>query len=364
MLSYLKCLFLPLIFYTAVLGNQTPAFDDLISSKFHSSTKNSTALAPLDGRSLLKSWLSPRVLTCEDPGYGLCPSNLGCCPKDESCCESSFCVKPGEICCQGFTCEVGWNCCTYPYCYPDGGKCCSDGSYCTAGNICVNVGGSIKCCTDLTCSGHASGSLTISTPSATAAPTILPSSITNVPEPSITLSPTPFYEYYYYTITWYYWSYYYYYYTIHLDLSTSTSSTQITTTTTISVYETNSAAASSSFKQFSATLSLPTPTAATLPTQTPPSSTTQTEQTTDSHTEVSVDTEFVKGTGPAFYSIFGTSSTATSSVITGSSSSSTATSPPAEATVSGAAGMRMNGHFWSITGFTVSGACIIALWLL
>ncbi|EMR85021.1 hypothetical protein BcDW1_6379 [Botrytis cinerea BcDW1] len=206
--------------------------------------------------------------------------------------------------------------------------------------------------------------LTISTPSATAALTILPSSITNVPEPSITLSPTPFYEYYYYTITWYYWSYYYYYYTIHLDLSTSTSSTQITTTTTISVYETNSAAASSSFKQFSATLSLPTPTAATLPTQTSPSSTTQTEQTTDSHTEVSVDTEFVRGTGPAFYSIFGTSSTATSSVITGSSSSSTATSPPAEATVSGAAGMRMNGHFWSITGFTVSGACIIALWLL
>ncbi|CCD51800.1 hypothetical protein BofuT4_P021060.1 [Botrytis cinerea T4] len=290
MLSHLKCLFLPLIFYTAVLGNQTPAFDDLISSKFHSSTKNGTALAPLDGRSLLKSWLSPRVLTCEDPGYGLCPN--------------------------------------------------------------------------LTCSGHASGSLTISTPSATAAPTILPSSITNVPEPSITLSPTPFYEYYYYTITWYYWSYYYYYYTIHLDLSTSTSSTQITTTTTISVYETNSAAASSSFKQFSATLSLPTPTAATLPTQTPPSSTTQTEQTTDSHTEVSVDTEFVKGTGPAFYSIFGTSSTATSSVITGSSSSSMATSPPAEATVSGASGMRMNGHFWSITGFTVSGACIIALWLL
>lgn len=83
MLSYLMCLFLPLIFYTAVLGNQTPAFDDLISSKFHSSTKNSTALAPLDGRSLLKSWLSPRVLTCEDPGYGLCPSKLASTPFEE-----------------------------------------------------------------------------------------------------------------------------------------------------------------------------------------------------------------------------------------------------------------------------------------
>lgn len=76
MFSHLKRLFLLLIFYTAVLGNETPAFDDLISSKFHSPTKNSTALAPLDGRSLLKSWLSPRVLACEDPGYGLCPSKL------------------------------------------------------------------------------------------------------------------------------------------------------------------------------------------------------------------------------------------------------------------------------------------------
>lgn len=129
--------------------------------------------------------------------------NLGCCPRDENCCGSSFCVKPGESCCQGFTCEAGWNCCTYPYCYPDGGNCCSDGSYCTAGNICVNVRGSIKCCTDLTCSGHASGSVTISTPSATTASTVIPSSITKVPESSITLTPILVYEYYYYTITWF-----------------------------------------------------------------------------------------------------------------------------------------------------------------
>ncbi|THV44531.1 hypothetical protein BGAL_0623g00040 [Botrytis galanthina] len=364
MFSHLKHFLLSLIFYPTILGNQTPAFDDLISPEFHSSTNNGTASVPLDRRSLLKSWLSPRVLTCEDPGYGLCPSNLGCCPRDENCCGSSFCVKPGESCCQGFTCEAGWNCCTYPYCYPDGGNCCSDGSYCTAGNICVNVRGSIKCCTDLTCSGHASGSVTISTPSATTASTVIPSSITKVPEPSITLTPIPVYEYYYYTITWYYWSYYYYYYTIHLDLSTSTRSTQITTTTTISVYETNSAAASSSFKQLSATLSFPTPAAATLPTQTPPSSPTQTDQTTNSHTEVSIDTEFLQGTGPAFSSVFGTTSTTTRSANSGSSSSSTATSTPADVKVSGTSGMRMNGRFWSITGFTVFGACVVALWLL
>ncbi|KAF7904444.1 hypothetical protein EAF00_001778 [Botryotinia globosa] len=154
MVSHFKHFLLSLIFYTADLGNQTPAFDDLVSSKFHSSTNNGTALAPLDGRSLLKSWLSPRVLTCEDPGYGLCPSNLGYCPKDENCCGSSFCVKPGESCCQGFTCEVGWNCCTYPYCYPDGGNCCSDGSYCTAGNICVNTPPSLPTQTEQTTDPH------------------------------------------------------------------------------------------------------------------------------------------------------------------------------------------------------------------
>ncbi|TGO47482.1 hypothetical protein BOTNAR_0523g00060 [Botryotinia narcissicola] len=364
MFSHLKHFFLSLIFYTAALGNQTPAFDDLVSSKFHFSTNNGTALAPLDGRSLLKSWLSPRVLTCKDPGYGLCPSNLGCCPRDENCCGSSFCVKPGESCCQGFTYEVGWNCCTYPYCYPDGGNCCSDGSYCTAGNICVNVRGSIKCCTDLTCSGHASGSVTISTPSATTASTVIPSSISIALEPSVTLTPIPVYEYYYYTITWYYCSYYYYYYTIHLDLSTSTSSTQIITTTTISVYETNSAAASSSFKQLSATLSFPTPAAATIPTQTPPSLPTQTERTTDPHTEVSIDTESLRGTGPASHSVSSTPSTTTRSVTSGSSSLSTATSTPVVVKVSGASGMRMNGHFWPVTDFMVFGASIVALWLL
>ncbi|TGO14868.1 hypothetical protein BTUL_0047g00300 [Botrytis tulipae] len=211
--------------------------------------------------------------------------------------------------------------------YPDGGNCCSDGSYCTAGNICVNVRGSIKCCTDLTCSGHASGSVTISTPSATTASSVIPSSISIAPEPSITLTPIPVYEYYYYTITWYHWSYYY-------------------------------------FKQLSATLSFPTPAAATLPIQTLLSSPTQTEQTTDSHTEVSIDTESLRGTGPASYSVSSTPSSTTRSVTSGSSSQSTATSTPAVVTVSGASGMRMNGRFWSITGFMVFGACVVALWLL
>ncbi|KAF7941107.1 hypothetical protein BELL_0118g00090 [Botrytis elliptica] len=136
--------------------------------------------------------------------------------------------------------------------------------------------------------------VTISTPGATTAYTGIPSSITKFPEPSITLTP----------ITVYYWSYYYYYYTTNADLSTSTRSTQMTTTTTISVYETNSAAASSSFKKLSVTLSFPTPAAATLPTQISPSSPVQTEQTTDPHTEVSMDTNFLRGTGPAFYSVF------------------------------------------------------------
>ncbi|KAF7907332.1 uncharacterized protein EAF01_004919 [Botrytis porri] len=175
------------------------------------------------------------------------------------------------------------------------------------------------------------------------------------------LIPIPVYEYHYYTITWSYWSYYYYYYTIHLDLSASTHSTKITTTTTISINETNSAAASSSFKQFSATLSFPTPTTATLPIQTPPSSPTQTQQTTNPHTEVSIDKEFLRGTGSALSSVFGTPSTTTSSVTSGSSSSSTATTPPVEVKVSGASGINLDGHFWSITGSTVFGACIVAL---
>ncbi|KAF5879385.1 uncharacterized protein Bfra_006594 [Botrytis fragariae] len=312
----------------------TPAFDDLISSKFHSSTNNGTSLAPLDGRSLLKSWLSPRVLTCEDPGYGLCPKTKTAVEVASASSLERIVVKVSHAKLD----EI-------------------------AALILIATQMEVNAVRMEAIALLEISVVTISTPSATNAPTVIPSSITKVPETSITLTPIPVYEYYYYTITWYYWSYYYYYYTIHLDLSTSTRSTQITTTTTISVYETNSAAASSSFQQLSATLSFPTPAAATLPTQTPPSSPTQTEQTNDAHTEVSIDTEFLKGTGSAFYSVFGTPST-TSSVTTGSSSSSTATSTPAGVTVSGASGMKMNGHFWSITGFTVFGACIVALWLL
>lgn len=64
----------PLILGTTILANQTPAFDELVGPEFHSSTQNTPEIAPPDSRSLLRSWLNARVLTCENPAYGLCPS--------------------------------------------------------------------------------------------------------------------------------------------------------------------------------------------------------------------------------------------------------------------------------------------------
>ncbi|QSZ35628.1 hypothetical protein DSL72_008498 [Monilinia vaccinii-corymbosi] len=178
---------------------------------------------------------------------------------------------------------------------------------------------------------------------ATTALTIRPSSVTKNPEPSITLKPIPVYEYYYFTVTWYYWSYYSYYYTINTDLRTSLLSTHITTTTKLSVYETNSAAASSSFKKLPATLSFPTPAAAMLPTQTLSSE--PDEPSSSSSTS---------------------STTSTRSVASGSSSTSSATSSPISVTNSGAAGMHKEGYLWSLMGFTIccSLAATSTLWLL
>ncbi|KAF7927518.1 uncharacterized protein EAE98_005900 [Botrytis deweyae] len=224
-----------------------------------------------------------RVLTCEDPRYSLCLNNLGCCPRDENCCGSSasnlerVVVKVSHAKLDGTASLI------------------FIATRMEVNAVWMEAIALLEICVN---------DVTISTPGATTAYTGIPSSITKVPEPSITLTPITVYEYYHYTITWYYWSYYYYYYTTNADLSTSTRSTQMTTTTTISVYETNSAAASSSFKKLSVTLSFPTPAAATLPTQISPSSPVQTEQTTDPHTEVSMDTNFLRGTGPAFYSVF------------------------------------------------------------
>ncbi|KAB8300129.1 hypothetical protein EYC80_000359 [Monilinia laxa] len=211
--------------------------------------------------------------------------------------------------------------------------------------------------------------VTLSTQSVTTVPTAIPSSITQNPEPSITLRPIPVYEYYYFTVTWYYWSYYYYYYTINIDLRTSTRSTHITTTTKFSVYETNSAAASSSFKQLSATFSFPTPAAATLPIKTPPSTPTQTpssESDSTSHsTSHSTDTNLrVGGTDEptSLSSFFSTASTR--SIASGSSSSLTATSSPISVTVSGAAGIQKEGYLWPLVGLTIFSALGAALWLL
>ncbi|ESZ99418.1 hypothetical protein SBOR_0180 [Sclerotinia borealis F-4128] len=188
--------------------------------------------------------------------------------------------------------------------------------------------------------------VTSSTHRATTVSSAFASSITRSAASSITSKPIPEYEYYYFTITWYYWSYYYYYYTTQLELSTLTRSTRITTTTKLSIYETSSAAARSSFKQLTATISLPTPAAANLPTLTPLS----TPESTVYSSDTSLKAEETSN------SLITQSPTTISSTI--------ATASPISIIVSGAASSQMDWNFWSGMGFTVCGAFGVALWLL
>ncbi|PQE10009.1 carbohydrate-binding module family 18 protein [Rutstroemia sp. NJR-2017a BVV2] len=157
---------------------------------------NGTGLPAQDGRSLIKSWLSPRYLTCYS-GYGLCPDNIYCCPLTDRCCGGGGCVEPGGKCCAGYTCDPGWNCCASPYCYPDGANCCSDGGYCPSGSVCVRISGAIKCST----TGGGSGPTLSATSAVFTAPpaetTIAVTSRTSV----ATITLPPVYEYYYFTIT-------------------------------------------------------------------------------------------------------------------------------------------------------------------
>jgi len=228
---------------------------------------NQAILPPyLSGRSLVNLWLGKRYLTC-DSGYGLCTNNI-CCPLDNKCCPNACCAP-------------GWNCCDPGTCYPVGGDCCADGNICQPGNICVLVNGRSGCCTDLSCTAYVSNGATIAltiTRAPVAPPTTPPPVLLSTPPPSIQ---PPVSIYYYYTITWYYLSWYYSY---HYEASTSittVTSTTITQRTTISIYETDSASAQASFSAISATLYLPTPSAATviptlpspIPSSTPPSTT-------------------------------------------------------------------------------------------
>ncbi|PQE29509.1 carbohydrate-binding module family 18 protein [Rutstroemia sp. NJR-2017a WRK4] len=187
----LKHLFLSLILSTLVLSEleldaRSANLDAISDPSFHTSTHNGTSLPAQDGRSLVRSWLSPRYLTCYS-GYGLCPDNTYCCPLSDRCCEGGGCVEPGGKCCAGYTCDPGWNCCASPYCYPDGANCCSDGGYCLSGSVCVKISGLIKCSTT---GGYSGPTLSATSAVFTAPPaesTIAVTSRTSVA--SITLPP-------------------------------------------------------------------------------------------------------------------------------------------------------------------------------
>lgn len=114
----------------------------------------------------VKLRLPSRFYLTSTDNLGCCPTGgtcctAGCCKSSQSCCGINRCADPGDTCCTLGTCPSGWKCCTPGTCYPVGGQCCATGQYCTAGNICVLVRGLQKCCTDVRCTAHVSGGVTL-----------------------------------------------------------------------------------------------------------------------------------------------------------------------------------------------------------
>ncbi|PHH49609.1 hypothetical protein CFIMG_006228RA [Ceratocystis fimbriata CBS 114723] len=97
--------------------------------------------------------------TCDSGKYA-CYDDTGCCHEDEVCCDDSeYCAPQGGECCNdgSGSCQTGYTCCGNA-CIPEGSSCCDMGTYCAAGNICVNPfddynSGFSLCCTDDTCLG-------------------------------------------------------------------------------------------------------------------------------------------------------------------------------------------------------------------
>ncbi|KAL2822911.1 hypothetical protein BJX63DRAFT_417330 [Aspergillus granulosus] len=187
-----------------------------------------------------------------------CPSNC------QSCCQDLVCVNSLEdVCCGGYFCNAGETCAnTYGRCCLEGTKACHDGcipndaeccesyGFCDPGEHCYIIGNTRPACSTTT---------------------------------EYTTSTYVDWEYFYYTITWTYWVTFYTYY-IPSSTEIRTSTTTITTEI-VSVYATDSAEASSSFDEISATLTYTPPSTATdppTPTPTPPETGTSGLDTSDS----------------------------------------------------------------------------------
>ncbi|KAH8711906.1 hypothetical protein GQ44DRAFT_730966 [Phaeosphaeriaceae sp. PMI808] len=174
-----------------------------------------------------------------------------------------YCTRPGYKCCDTtHIAPLAAVCCPGGSYAPVGTYCCSNGRNCPTGKSCTG-------CTPVNGDGGFQGSALPSVPVATSA--AVPVATTRAPTVTSTRDAVVgVVGYYTFTITYYYYSLYYVY-VPSLSRSDTTSST-ITTRTTVSVFASNSADAQQSFSALSATVSLPTPAAATvlppLPSQT------------------------------------------------------------------------------------------------
>ncbi|PGH30107.1 hypothetical protein GX50_07127 [[Emmonsia] crescens] len=173
-----------------------------------------------------------------------CPAQCTqyCCVADGTCIPS----RAWSCCGGGVVCGPGRKCC-HNGCIDQNEECCrTPGKHCNAGYECWLINGVPKCCPQGKC-GSGGGRPT--PPPPPPRPTLLP------PPPRPTRGS---FDYYTWTVTWTYRVVFYTSVTIRTTTTT-------TTTSVISFYASNSADASSSFREYTATATFDPPAGATNP---------------------------------------------------------------------------------------------------
>ena len=69
----------------------------------------------LDKRGMIEEWMHPRAmekrqLTCRNPGHVVCSNRAFCCPSQSNCCPSGCKNDPSDVCCNGYSCNAGYQC--------------------------------------------------------------------------------------------------------------------------------------------------------------------------------------------------------------------------------------------------------------
>ncbi|KAK2808428.1 hypothetical protein FQN50_004636 [Emmonsiellopsis sp. PD_5] len=170
------------------------------------------------------------------------------CASGYCCASDGLCINSlQDSCCGGFFCNPGYQCC-HDGCILESEECCKSGGYCKTGYECWKIAGVPKCCPGGDCDGD------VDVPGGGGSGGSGGSTITRSSGGS---------DYFTWTVTWTYWvTFYTYYIPSSRSIRTSTSTT---TKTTVSFYATDSLDASSSFNDFSATMTFAAPASATDP---------------------------------------------------------------------------------------------------